>query len=144
VQFDYTRYDSSRLRPLVDVVVSHGERDASYVLLVDSGADINVFSAELARELGIKLEDGEMLEVRGATGDEATFWRHPVAIVVGGHEVLVLAAFGEAERHSDRLKARRWPARRSAAVRPAASGNATPGMSSGPPRPAAAGLPMPE
>jgi hypothetical protein len=47
-------------------------------------------------------------------------------------------------RQSGRLKARRSPARRSAAVRPAASGNATPGMSSGPPRPAAADLPMPE
>jgi hypothetical protein len=85
------------MRPLVDVVVSHGERDASYVLLVDSGADINVFSAELARELDITLEDGERLEVRGATGDDAVFWRHPVMITVGGCEILVLAAFGEAE-----------------------------------------------
>jgi hypothetical protein len=97
VRFEYTRYDSSRLRPLIDVVVSRGGREASYVLLVDSGADINVFSAELARELGVTLEDGEMLEVRGATGDEAVFWRHPVTITVGGHDVGVLAAFGEAE-----------------------------------------------
>jgi len=97
MRFDYTRFDSSRLRPLVDVVVRYGGREASYVLLVDSGADINVFSGELARELGITLEDGEMLDVRAATGDEAVPWRHPVTITVGGHAVPVLAAFGEAE-----------------------------------------------
>jgi hypothetical protein len=79
------------------VVVRHGGLEASYVLLVDSGADINVFSGELARELGITLEDGEMLEVRAATGDEAILWRHPVTITVGGHTIPVLAAFGEAE-----------------------------------------------
>jgi len=88
VRFDYTRFDSSRLRPLVDVVVRHGGREASYALLVDSGADINVFSGELARELGITLEDGEMLEVRAATGDEAILWRHPVTISVGSHRGL--------------------------------------------------------
>jgi hypothetical protein len=89
--------DSSRLRPLVDVIVGCGGRDASYVLLVDSGADVDVFSAEVARELGIALADGEMLGVRGATGDEAVLWRHPVTITVGGCDVPVLAASGEAE-----------------------------------------------
>jgi hypothetical protein len=97
VRFEYTRYDSSQLRPLLDVVVSGGEGKASYVLLIDSGAEINVFSAELARELGITLRDGEMLEIRGATGDEAVFWRHPVTITVGGHDFPMLAAFGGAE-----------------------------------------------
>jgi Aspartyl protease len=64
--------DGTFERPYTEIRVRHRERSRRYMVLVYSGADINVFSADLAAALGIDLERGEPLIVRGATGQSET------------------------------------------------------------------------
>jgi hypothetical protein len=95
VVFKYTRLDSTFERPYVEITVGHEGREESYLTLVDSGADINVFSASLASDLGINLENASPLTLRGATGEADTFYVHPVIITVGGVTFETEAAFAD-------------------------------------------------
>jgi hypothetical protein len=95
VIFKYTRLDSAFERPYVEITVGHEGSEEAYLTLVDSGADINVFSASLANDLGIDMEKGSPLTVRGATGEAETFYMHPVTITVGGVTFETEAAFAD-------------------------------------------------
>jgi hypothetical protein len=95
VVFKYTTLDSAFERPYVEITVGYEGSKEAYLTLVDSGADINVFSASLAYDLGINLENGSPLTVRGATGEAETFYMHPVTITVGGVTFETEAAFAD-------------------------------------------------
>ncbi len=95
MKFDYTVLDGTFERPYAEIRVGHGEHSRRYIVLVDSGADINVFSAELAVILGIDLERGEALTVRGATGQSETFYVHPVTVSLGDVTFKTTAAFAD-------------------------------------------------
>lgn len=79
----------------MDVELRSGDKSASYVVLVDSGADVSLFSAEVGVELGIDIPSGEALTVRGATGDEQTFFMHPITIAVEDTVIETTAAFAD-------------------------------------------------
>jgi len=89
----YTALDGATNRPYADIEVSKDGQSETYLVLVDSGADINVFSSEIAESLGIDVESGEPLSVRGATGDEQTFYLHPITVKVGEDLFNTSAAF---------------------------------------------------
>lgn len=95
MRLDYTSLNGSFERPYVEVNVKHGRRTEPYLLLVDSGADLNVFGAALALELGIELKHGKPLTVRGATGQSETFYVHPVTVSVGDITFSTTAAFAD-------------------------------------------------
>ncbi|HUD11236.1 MAG TPA: aspartyl protease family protein [Candidatus Saccharimonadia bacterium] len=95
MRIKYTALDGEVKRPYADIEVSHGEASESYLVLVDSGADINIFSAEIGRALGIDIASGEPLSVRGATGDEQTFYLHPITITIGNITFDTTAAFAD-------------------------------------------------
>ncbi len=95
MRFDYTVLDGSFERPYVRITVGHGRNAEPYLVLVDSGADVNVFSAALAADLGIALTSGEALTVRGATGKAETFYMHPVTITLGDVTFTTMAAFAD-------------------------------------------------
>jgi hypothetical protein len=95
MRFDYTVLDGSFERPYAEIRVSYRDRSRRYMVLVDSGADINVFSAELAAILGIDLKRGEALTVRGATGQSETFYVHPITLSVGDVAFPTTAAFAD-------------------------------------------------
>ena len=95
MRFDYTTLDGSFERPYVQIRVGQGERSRRYQVLVDSGADINVFSADLAKALGLDLESGKPLTVRGATGESEIFYVHPVTVALGDVTYKTTAAFAD-------------------------------------------------
>ncbi len=95
MKLKYTTLNSSFERPYAEITVWHGGRETPYLTLVDSGADINVFSASLANDLGINLDNGRPLTVRGATGEAETFYMHPVTLSVGGLSFETTAAFAD-------------------------------------------------
>jgi hypothetical protein len=95
VRFKYLRYPPNILRPVIPIVVQAGDRSARYEVLVDSGADISLFSAELGEFLGIDVASGEPGKLVGVTGVPEIYYLHPVRIIVGGRAYSVQAAFSQ-------------------------------------------------
>jgi hypothetical protein len=93
LKFKYTRYSQNVLRPVIRVKVRHRDRALFYDVLVDSGADINVFNEELAEALGIDLTSGVPAEVAGATGEPVSVYVHPVELTVGDRSFTAQVAF---------------------------------------------------
>jgi hypothetical protein len=85
MKFRYKKYGPGILRPVVPVEVIYKERPVPYEVLVDSGADGNIFDASLAPILDIDLTSGEKSKVSGITGVEEPMYVHTVDLVVGGH-----------------------------------------------------------
>ena len=65
-----------------------------YEALVDSGADLCIFHADLAPILGIDLKSGEKIPLGGITGDGMAYV-HPVEFKVRGDRYKTLCAFSE-------------------------------------------------
>ena len=93
MKFKYTELGGTFKRPYVEVMVSHDDREEPYLVLVDSGADTNLFSASLAEDLGLILEDGRPVSVQGATGETATVYEHAITVSVAGQSFETTAAF---------------------------------------------------
>jgi hypothetical protein len=96
VHFRYLRYGPHTLRPVIPLVVQYGDKLARYEVLVDSGADINLFSAELGEFLGIDVASGDSGTLQGATGVPETYYLHPVRIIVSSQAYRVHAGFSQA------------------------------------------------
>jgi Aspartyl protease len=95
VKTKYTKLNGTFERPYLEIAVSHNRHEEPYLVLVDSGADTNVFSATLAEDLGLILEDGAPLEVQGATGEAVTFYEHSITITAAGKTFETTAAFAD-------------------------------------------------
>jgi hypothetical protein len=93
VRFPYKRYSDVHVRPVIPVRVAAADRWIDYEVLVDSGADLCIFDAELAEPLGLDLESGERAVVAGATGAPQDVFIHPVELTVGPRTFGVRVAF---------------------------------------------------
>lgn len=60
-----------------------GREAVPYEVLVDSGADISIFDAEIGALAGIDVEAGRTSTLVGATGIEEVFYLHTVGLRVG-------------------------------------------------------------
>jgi hypothetical protein len=92
VKFRYKKYGPF-LRPVIPIKVRHAERSVSYEVLVDSGADLCIFDAEIGALIGIDIEKGEKNRVGGIAGQTAEYYIHPVKIEVGGWPYNIRAGF---------------------------------------------------
>ncbi|OGY21242.1 MAG: hypothetical protein A2126_00065 [Candidatus Woykebacteria bacterium GWB1_45_5] len=85
MKFRYKKYGPGVLRPVIPIAVVHKENQLTYEVLVDSGSDVNIFDANLARPLGLNLTSGERAKVSGITGVDEPMYVHPVDLIIGGH-----------------------------------------------------------
>ena len=79
MKFRYSRYGSV-LRPVIPIKLQHTDREIGYHVLVDSGADLCLFDAELGREIGIDIEKGKKQEVFGIGGKASIYYTHRITI----------------------------------------------------------------
>lgn len=72
MKFKYKKYGPKFIRPVISIRVSNkdGSKSRRYEVLIDSGADLNIFDAEIAELLGIDLESGQESFVYGITSSE--------------------------------------------------------------------------
>lgn len=84
MKFQYKKYGPGILRPVIPVVIKYNGKDIIYEALVDSGADSNIFPAQIADILGINVESGEKREAWGITGIGEDYYVHSVELMVGG------------------------------------------------------------
>jgi hypothetical protein len=93
MKFDYKRYDANTLRPVIPVKLKNGEASISYEVLVDSGADLCIFNAEIGEAIGIVIKNGKPKEVFGVGGKSSLYFLHDVEIEVGGWTYKIKAGF---------------------------------------------------
>lgn len=85
MKFRYKKYSSTVLRPVIPIEIFYKDKPVKYEVLVDSGADINIFDADIAQVLGIDLTSGEKSTVSGITGAGKPYYIHKVDLRIGGH-----------------------------------------------------------
>lgn len=93
VKFSYTQLPVKSLttsrrttlisRPIIPLTILYQSRLVQYQALLDSGADYNVFHADIADYLGIKLTKGRAIKISGIGGDSIKGYLHHVNLKVG-------------------------------------------------------------
>ncbi len=93
MKFKYKKFGAQFLRPVIPIELIHEDRSIKYEVLVDSGADLCIFDAQIGALLGIDIEAGARQEVGGITGVVEPYYIHPVTIKVGGWPLQIHAGF---------------------------------------------------
>lgn len=93
VEFSYTQLPVKALatskrtnlisRPIIPLTILYKSRFVQYQALLDSGADYNVFHADIADYLGIDLTKGKTIRITGIGGDSIKGYQHKVEIKIG-------------------------------------------------------------
>lgn len=93
MKFAYKKITSDVLRPIIPIEIGYKDFFVGYEVLVDSGADLCIFDAEIGELLGIDIKKGERQEVHGITAGPEFYYLHPVSIKVGGWVYNIKAGF---------------------------------------------------
>jgi predicted aspartyl protease len=99
--FKFTKENSASLGIVYRPIVKVGLRDANGELfdlgvLVDSGADISIFSRRIGDIMGIDVENGEEKIFRGIVG-ELIAYVHKIPVSINDREVETRVAFALSE-----------------------------------------------
>lgn len=92
MKFRYARYGSV-LRPVIPVKLRYKNQETGYQVLVDSGADLCLFDAEIGEAIGIDIKKGIVKTVLGVGGKSSLYYLHKIHIDVGGWEHEIEAGF---------------------------------------------------
>lgn len=94
--FSY-KHIGGRYRPIIPIELTH-TKTFSYEVLVDSGADICIFHADIGRAIGLDIEKGERFELGGVTGSERAGYMHRVKFKVRSVTFAAKAGFTDSIR----------------------------------------------
>ncbi|MFA5750935.1 MAG: retropepsin-like aspartic protease [Candidatus Paceibacterota bacterium] len=92
MKFRYAKYNQI-LRPVIPIKLKNKNQKIGYLVLIDSGADICLFNAEIGEAIGIEIKKGKIKEVFGIGGKASFYYLHRVKIEVGGYEYEIDAGF---------------------------------------------------
>ncbi len=84
MKFPYKTYSKNILRPVIPIKIVHKGILVLYEVLIDSGADSNIFSSVIADILEIDLHKGEKGKIAGIGGKDKTIYFHYLDIRVSG------------------------------------------------------------
>ena len=87
MKFSYKRFSKNLARPVIPITLASHGTSVGYEVLVDSGADLCIFHAEIGELLDIDITKGKKHEVFGVGGKASIFYVHPIDIIVGEHTV---------------------------------------------------------
>ncbi|OGI77089.1 hypothetical protein A3C57_02710 [Candidatus Nomurabacteria bacterium RIFCSPHIGHO2_02_FULL_33_12] len=93
MKFKYKRYNNKTLRPVIPIKLKNDNQEIGYEVLVDSGADMCLFDAEIGEAIGIDIKKGLMREVFGVGGKASFYYLHKIKIEVSGWEYQIEAGF---------------------------------------------------
>ncbi len=92
--------------PMIEVEMVHKNNIISVWALIDTGADYSIFPREVAEELGITVEKGEMIVLDGAGGSIVAYL-HPLKVRFCEKEVDIKACFSEKENIPENILGRK-------------------------------------
>jgi Aspartyl protease len=85
MKFPYTRLPNKIKRPIIRIAVEHKGKEIPYFGLIDSGADMNLFHAEIAELLGLDLKAGVKQFAGGIVeGERREYYVHNITLKIGG------------------------------------------------------------
>lgn len=103
LKYDYLKFPAepseafprrfSACRPVVPIRLIRGDKDIRYHAIIDSGADLCIFHAQIGEVLGLTIESGKLLKFYGIPGQQLTAYFHDIEIEVGGHKFACYAGF---------------------------------------------------
>jgi hypothetical protein len=93
MKFKYKKYRLGVIRPIIPLKIAYGNKSIVQEVLVDSGADLCLFDAEVGESIGIAIEQGERRVFAGVNADLQTAYVHPITINISGWNYNIHAGF---------------------------------------------------
>lgn len=103
MKFDYFKialprrsgfFGHSILRPIIPIGIAINQKHLSYAALIDSGADLCIFDAELAEYLGIDVPSGRKEFFGGVqNASPSECYIHDITLTVGGWDFQTAVGF---------------------------------------------------
>jgi len=87
-----TKRTQSIWRPVIEIILLKGEKFVGYPVIIDSGADYNIFHAEVADILGINLTKGDNRDIFGLGNQKIKGYEHNIQIKIPGLKTYTTAA----------------------------------------------------
>ncbi len=83
--------------PAIDISLfkKNSNEEFSFLVLVDSGAEVSLFTKSDAELLGFSLGEGKKIDVGSISGDKFPAFLHPAVIKIGEEKLKVEVAFSE-------------------------------------------------
>ena len=96
MKFKYKKILPGLIRPIIPVLLQYKQNNPiSYEALVDSGADMCVFPAEIGELMGINIRTGHKGSLSGVIGKSGVVYYHSIEIEIGGNKTTISAGFSE-------------------------------------------------
>ena len=94
VKFKYKKIAPGLVRPIIPVDLRYKQNPPiSYEALVDSGADICVFPAQIGELMGIVIKSGSVGQLQGVIGPAGKIYYHNIRVEIGGNGCIINAGF---------------------------------------------------
>lgn len=103
LKFDYRKFPAepseafprrfSAIRPVIPITLINRGKRINYLSIIDSGADLCIFHAEIGEQIDIDVDKGKLLPFYGIYGKEMKAYFHDIRISVGGYEFDCCAGF---------------------------------------------------
>jgi hypothetical protein len=97
MQFSYKKFklvDGTELiKPIIPIGLLFNGKLIRYEALIDSGADFNIFDAEVGELLGIDIRSGKEVKFSGIVGEPFEVYLHNITIEIGGWQYKITAGF---------------------------------------------------
>lgn len=79
----------------VSLIKRNSKKEFSFLVLIDSGSEVSLFTKSDAQLLEIPLIRGERIEIGSASGDKFFGFLHPVILKIGDEKLKIKVAFSE-------------------------------------------------
>jgi len=81
------------LKPIIPIGLLFNGKSVKYETLIDSGADFNIFNAEIGELLGIDIRSGKKVKFSGIAGEPFEVFLHNLTLEIGGWQYKIVAGF---------------------------------------------------
>lgn len=93
MKFKYKKLAPGLIRPIIPITLHYHNQSVTYEALVDSGADMSMFPAQIGELLGIDIKSGQKGELQGVVGQSVAAYYHDIDIEIGGNKTRITAGF---------------------------------------------------
>lgn len=96
MKFKYKKLTPGLIRPIIPITLHYQGKSVQYEALVDSGADMCMFPAQIGEILGLDLKKGKKGQMSGVIGKSADVYYHDIELEIGGNITCATVGFTKA------------------------------------------------